>query len=65
MAFSVLFGLGLWEAGRSMGEMDPERTVRLRVGDDVGSSSNNSQSSRSSSRSGVGKTPPKIFPTPA
>ena len=66
LALSVLEGLGRWEAGRSAGGMDPQRTgwARLegRGGGDDSSSSSSGTTTTSSSTSSGGKTPPPQGP---
>ena len=54
MAPSVVHGLGRWEAGRSRGGMDPQRTGSVRVGEEGGDTSNSRQSNSSSSSSNRG-----------
>ena len=64
MALSVMYGLGMSEAGRSGdGGMDPQRRGWVKVGKEGGSSSSNNQrsSSSTSSTSSDGKPPPQGY----
>ena len=62
LALSVLEGSGGWEAGRSMGGMDPQCKGWGRLQDRAGETSS---SSSSSSTSNGGRTSPPSAPQPA
>ena len=69
LALSLLYGLGSWEAGRSGGDMDPQRKVWVRVGEEGGESSSSSSRrstniNSSSNSSGARTTPPPRPPNP-